>query len=155
MVVDMYEGGHGRAGAGPGDGPPAAKVGGPDLDRGELQRYLAEIVCCPPALINHPSLEWAAIGPHTLQVRDRADATGATVDLDLDEDGCPTACHADRPRRVGGRAVVTSWSGTFADPRVWDGLRIPTRLEGAWRLSRGAFTYVREEVVSLRLLPPG
>jgi hypothetical protein len=154
-VVDMYEHGRGRAGAGPGDAPAVVSAGGPDLDRGELQRYLAEIVCCPPALLNHPSLEWAAIGPNTLQIRDCADLTGATVALDLGDDGCPAACRADRPRLVGGRSVVTPWSGAFADPHTWDGLRVPTRLEGTWRLSRGPFTYVCEEVISLYPLRPG
>jgi hypothetical protein len=66
-----------------------------------MQRYLASAIFCPPMLLNHPTLEWNAIGPFTLRLRDRQDATGATVDLDLSDEGRPLVCRANRPRLVG------------------------------------------------------
>jgi Family of unknown function (DUF6544) len=148
-ITDQYEAGHGRATVRLGGLVPVASGAGPDFDRGELQRYLAEIVLCPVILLTHSSLEWTAAGPNTLRVRDVADPTGATVDLDLDDAGRPLACRADRPRTVGKRLVVTPWSASYADPRRWDGLQAPSRLEAAWHLPAEAFTYVREELISL------
>ena len=148
-ITDLYEGGHGRAGVKLGGLVPVASAAGPDYDRGELQRYLAEIVLCPAALVVHPSLIWTTVGPGTLRLRDSADPTGAAVDLDLDDAGQPVACRSDRPRTVGKQTVETPWSAIYADPGEWEGLRVPTRLEADWHLPAGPFTYVREELISL------
>ena len=148
-VTDGYQDGHGWAGTGIDAEAPAAHATGPDFDRGELQRYLGEIVLCPPILLAHSSLIWTAVGPSTLRVRDGADPTGAVVEIELDATGAPLACRAARPRLVGKRSVVTPWSGEYGSSKLWDGLRVPSRLEASWILPQGAFTYVREEVVSL------
>jgi uncharacterized protein DUF6544 len=148
-VTDAYESGHGWMVVRAGGVLRLARSEGPDVDKGELQRYLAEIVACPPALALHPSLEWTEIGPSTLRVKDRAEDAGVVVDFEIGSDGRPLSCRADRPRAVGKQAVVTPWSGTFAEPREWEGLRVPTRLEAAWHLEDGPFTYVREETTSL------
>ena len=148
-ITDLYENGHGRASVRLGGLLPVASGSGPDYDRAELQRYLAEIVLCPAILLTHPSLEWTAVGPGTLRVRDTADSTGATVDLDLDYVGRPVACRADRPRTVGTRLIVTSWSASYAAPLVCEGLQVPSHLEAAWHLPEGPFTYVRAELLAL------
>jgi len=100
---------------------PIKKIEGPDADRGELQRHLASIVFCPAILINNPSLEYEALRPRTLRVRDRRGQTGATVDLDVSEEGLRIGCRADRPRLIGRQAVLTPWSATAAKfPRSTD-----------------------------------
>jgi hypothetical protein len=104
---------------------------GPEIDRGELQRYLGSVVFSPSILLNHATLEWTAVGPLTLRVCDRKDTTGATVDLDISEEGCPLVCRADRPRMVGKLALTTPWSATCTEFKVWEGLRVPSRLEVA------------------------
>src|SRR5690348_6152722 len=71
-VTDAYEDGHGRLAMKLGGLIPIKTVRGPHADRGELQRYLASVFLCPPMLLNHGSLEWSAIGPTTLRVRDSA-----------------------------------------------------------------------------------
>ncbi|WP_242392957.1 DUF6544 family protein [Anaeromyxobacter oryzisoli] len=151
-ATDAYEDGHGSLVLRAGGLVPVARSEGPEADRGELQRYLGEVVLCPPALVLHPSLEWSAIGPDSARLRDRADPTGATVDLSLDEARGAVTCRADRPRVVGRRAVTTPWLALCDQPREWDGLRIPTRIEVRWLLPEGPFTYFRAEVTSLELL---
>lgn len=150
-VTDAYEEGRGRlvikvAGV------PMQKMAGPDLDRGELQRYLSSIAFCPPILINHPSLEITAIGPLTLRVRDREDSTGASVDVGLSEEGQPLTCCADRPRMVGKQTVMTPWSGSCTEFRDWQGLRVATLTEVRWHLPEGPFTYYRSEITSFTAL---
>jgi len=152
MVTDGYEHEHGWATIKLGGVIPLASASGPDFDKGELQRYLASIVCCPPSLLNHPSLEWLEVGPRTLRVRDRLDPTGASVDLEIEPGGRPLGVHAERPRAVGKRSVPTPWSGEYHEPRQWDGLRVPTRVEAAWHLPDGPFTYFRSEVTSLEIV---
>jgi hypothetical protein len=148
VVTDAYEEGHGRLVVKLGGVLPVRKVAGPDADKGELQRYLSSIVFCPAILLNHRALDWAAVGRLTLRVRDREDATGATVDIDIGEDGCPLICRADRPRAVGKKTVLTPWSATCGEFREREGLRIPTRLEVSWHLPEGPFIYFRAEITS-------
>lgn len=148
-VVDAYEEGHGWLVVKIGGIVPLKKASGPDADKGELQRYLSSITFCPPILLNHPSLECVAIGPRTLRVRDGRDRTGAIVDIDLSEEGCPLGCHATRPRLIGRQAILTPWSATCGGFREWEGLRIPTHLEVHWLLRNGAFTYFRADITSL------
>jgi len=106
----------------------------------------------PPALALNPSLEWTEIGPSTLRVKDRAEDAGVVVDFEIGSDGRPLSCRADRPRAIGKTAVVTPWFGTFGEPKEWEGLRVPTRLEAAWQAEDGPFTYVREETTALAVL---
>ena len=150
-VSDAYEEARGRLVVKLGGVLPVKKFVGPDVDKGEIQRYLSEILMCPSILLNHASLECTAAGKRTLRLQDRKDPTGATVDLEIDEEGRPVACRADRPRLVGKRSVLTPWSGTCQEFQEWEGLRVARRVEACWHLPEGTFTYFRVEVTTFTL----
>ena len=152
LVTDAYEAGHGFLAVKLGGVVPLKKISGPEFDKGELQRYLSSIVFCPAMVLNNPFLEWTAVGPGTLRVQDRKDATGATVDLDIGEDGCPRACRADRPRMVGKETTTTPWSGLCEGYQEQEGLRIPHHLEVCWQLEDGPFSYFRGDITSFMVL---
>lgn len=147
-VVDAYEEGRGRLVAKLGGAVPVMNARGPDSDKGELQRYLSGVAICPPMLVAHPTLVWTAVGPQTLQLRDSDDPTGSTVNYEIGEEGLPICCRADRPRMIGKQSVLTPRSAAGLDFSERDGLRVATRLEAAWHLPDGAFTYFRSEVTS-------
>ena len=151
-MTDAYDEGRGWLLVKLGGVIPLKKTVGPEVDQGELQRYLASVVSCPPMILHNRSLEWTAAGPDTLRVWDRDDPTGATVDLEMDAEGRPLACRAGRPRMAGKRSVPTPWSGVAAEFREWEGLRVASRLEVQWDLPEGSFTYFRAEVTSFALL---
>jgi hypothetical protein len=148
QVTDAYEYGHGRLVLKLGGVVPVKTMQGPDVDKGELQRYLGLVVSCPAMLLNHPDLECTAAGPGILRMRDRADAAGTTVDLELGDDGRPMVFRADRPRTVGKQNVLTPWSGAAAEFQQWEGLRVASRVEASWQLPEGPFVYFRAEVTS-------
>jgi hypothetical protein len=151
-VTDAYENGHGCLTVKAAGLIPLKKITGADADKGELQRYLASTVFCPPALLNHSSLEWTAVGPLTLRVEDRSDPTGATVDLEITAEGRPVTSRAERPRLVGKHSVLTPWWGNYLEFREWEGLRVASRLEVSWQLPEGPFTYFRSELTLLAVL---
>jgi hypothetical protein len=151
-VTDAYKEGHGRLVVKVAGVVPVHKVTGLDADKGELQRYLSSIAFCPPILLNHASLDCTAVSPFTLRVNDWKDSTGATVDVDISEEGQPLTCRAERPRIVGKQALITPWSGTCAEFREWEGLRVATRFEVRWHLPQGPFTYYRSEITSFTAL---
>lgn len=148
-ITDAYQQGHGVLLARV--GPVTTKsIAGPDADLGELQRYLASLIFCPAMLLNHPSLVWTAAGILTLRVSDRQDPRGATVDIELSENGKPVACRADRPRLVGKQTILTPWMGIGSDFREHDGFRVPNRLEVSWLID-GWFEYYRSEITSFEV----
>lgn len=147
-VTDAYEDGHGWLALKLAGVIPLKKAAGPEFDKGELQRYLASMMLCPPILLNHNSLEWVAADSHTLQVRDLEDPTDSTVNLELNEEGRPTICRAVRPMAVGKKTVETPWSGTCLDFRECEGFRVASRIEAGWELPEGPFSYFREEITS-------
>ena len=151
-VTDAYEEGHGRLVVKLGGVIPVQSMRGPEVDKGELQRYFASILICPPILLNLATLDWTAAGPLALRVRDRADPTGATLDLDLSADGRPLGCRGDRPRAIGKKTVLTPWSGGCAEFKEWEGLRVAAQLEASWHLPEGPFSYYRSEVVSFKVV---
>jgi hypothetical protein len=115
-VTDAYEAGHGRLVVA--KGPlQLKKLTGPDVDAGELQRYLGYAGYCPPMLLNNPALEFAAVGERTLKVSDRHDKTGVSVEMQLGEDGRPVLIRAVRPMIVGKRVLPTAWSAIGSDRR--------------------------------------
>jgi hypothetical protein len=147
-VVDAYEESHGRIAVKAIGVIPTKKFTGREADVGELQRYLAAIVLCPPALLNHVSLKVQAVTPRTLRLADGKDSSRAFVDLELSAEGAPVACRAQRPRLVGKQYIPTPWTSRGFEFHVIEGLRVPTCLEAQWDLSDGAFTYYCSQITS-------
>jgi len=99
-------------------------------------------------LLNNPALEFAAVGERMLEVSDRYDKTGASVEKQLGEDGRPVLIRAVRPMIVGKRVIPTAWSATGRDAQEWEGMRVWRHMEAAWHLADGPFTYVRIDLTS-------
>jgi hypothetical protein len=53
---------------------------------------------------------------------------------------------------IGKRVIPTLWSASGSEPQDWDGLRVWHRMEAAWHLPEGSFTYVRIELTSFTVL---
>jgi hypothetical protein len=150
-VTDAYENGHGRLVLR--KGPlRLKKLVGSDVDKGELQRYLAYLSYCPPMIVNNSSLEFTAVSPRLLHVCDRSDPTGAFIDAEVEESGSIAVTRAVRPMTVGNRIIWAPWSARSGDMEERQGLRVPRTLEASWDLPDGAFTYIRIEVLSFELV---
>jgi hypothetical protein len=147
-VTDEYERGHGHLIAKTAGIVKLIDLEGRDTDMGEIQRYLSSIAFCPSILLNHCSLECIETGPDRVRLRDKNDLTGASVEIGISAAGEPLSCHADRPRAVGKRTILTPWSGTYAGFQESEGLRVATRLEVSWHLPEGLFSYYRSEITS-------
>jgi hypothetical protein len=147
-VTDAYENGQGRLVVK--KGPlKLRELRGSDVDKGELQRYLAYLSYCPAMIVNNPYLVMVSVGPQTLRISDKSAQAGASVDLDVDDTGRISLARAIRPMTVGRKIVMTPWSGKTSDFKEWQGLRVPNSLEAAWEPPEGAFTYIRIELTSV------
>lgn len=147
VVEDAYEEGHGRLDAKVWGVVPVARARGLDIDRGEVQRYLAELAWNPWAITRNHELRFAegVDGPVRVWCRD----PGTHVDLRFDDDGNIAGTFTRTRKRDGGEPCP--WEGVYADHADVGGLRIPTRAEVTWHLPSGPFTYWRGRVTGLTL----
>ncbi len=150
-ILNSYVGGHGRLEARLFGSLPLARAAGPAIDRGELMRYLAELVWAPHAMLLNPHLDWRTLGRESVEVSAAATTPPARVRL-LFEAGEIRRIEADdRPRMEGRRTAARPWAGRFFDYRALGDLRIPTRGEVSWILDGNPFACWRGEVTSASL----
>ena len=155
-VVDAFERGHGLLSVRIAGIIPVARAQGPQVDRGEVMRALAEMPWRPAGFLsssgNAPQLAWSAPSPQTLRATFDDGRTRCYVDLEVDAEGrVLSAAAPDRPRGMGKTSVATPWRGTFAEYKSLDGFRVPTQAEVAWVLPDGPFTYFRGVLSDFRI----
>ncbi len=156
MVIDSYIEGKGYLEAKLLGSIPLAKAAGAGTDRGELMRYLSELIFCPDALLDNGSLQWCELNPSAIEVSVEAGQKRVAVRFDFNQDGDIIRSSApDRPRLVGDQEIETPWFGTFSDYKVLEGYRIPTWGEVSWLLEDGPYCYWRGRITQLEVDPEG
>lgn len=146
VVDDAYEDGVGRLDAKLWGKLRIAHEEGPSIDRGELQRYLAELPWNPGAILHNPSIRYEE---SSRGVRVWTGERECWVDLELD-----AACDVVRTfttTRERGEHGPTPWEGRFEDYVELGGMRVPRRGSVAWILPEGRHEYWRGEILSLRI----
>ena len=108
----------------------------PELVRGELMRYLAELPWAPAAILLNPALRWREAGPDQLVVSAGAGETASEVLLRLDSHGRIAGAFApDRPRSATAPYLRTPWRGRFSDYyHHRNNLWLPFAGEVAWEI---------------------
>ncbi|MCB9597708.1 MAG: hypothetical protein H6719_33635 [Sandaracinaceae bacterium] len=144
VVEDAFEDGHGHLDVKIWGGLRVSHGEGPEIDRGEVQRYLAELPFFPSAMLTNEALRFdeGPDGAHRVWVGDPE----CYVDLHLDEDGDVVRAYTETRPRLG--EGPTPWEGRFFDYAVLDGVRLPTRAEVAWTLDGEPFVYWRGRIAS-------
>lgn len=147
-VLDAYAGGEGLIEVRLFDSVRLARAAGPEVSRGELMRYLAELAWAPQAMLHNRHLRWREIDAATVEVSAESAGGPARVRLVFEGGDLARIEADDRPRAVGRGTVPTGWRGRFSDYRDLGGCRIPTRAEVEWLLDAGPFTCWRGEVTA-------
>jgi Family of unknown function (DUF6920) len=148
-VTDLYRDGEGLLIARVWGLVPATRNTGPETDRGEAMRYLAELPWVPYAMSANRELSWRQLDDGEVEVSTLVGGIAASVRLAFDESGLVKRASAMRPRVSGGAWVDTPWVGEFGDYVEVGGIRVPASAEVSWELAEGPFTYWRGEVTSL------
>lgn len=144
-AVDFYKRSEGVLEATVFGSVPVASVGPtPEMNEGELVRYLGEAVLFPTALLPTQGVRWTAI-----------DDSSARASLDHGETHASLVFHFTDEDEVG--RVTTEryrqeddsyapWTGYFRDYELHNGVRTPTSLEVEWNLPEGDLSYWRAAI---------
>lgn len=132
---------------------PVATAGGPGVDRSAAERFLAECVWLPTALLPERGASWTAvestvgddrIAAVTLSVDDHE----ATATLTVDDDGRLRSLELPRFRPE--RDRVEPFRVVVEEERRVDGVAVPTRLVAGWVTESGFEPFVRVAVEDVR-----
>jgi hypothetical protein len=132
-VVDAYEDGRGRLEARMLGIRFARGEPGPELDRGELVRYLAELPWNPMAIVHNPELRFTTAPDGSPRVWSRSEAS--YVDCTFDDAGDLVEVRTESRHRSGVGSVP--WSARFSAHGELGGLRVPTAGETSWDSTEG------------------
>jgi hypothetical protein len=121
-----------------------------ELNAGALQRYLAEAVWFPTALLPGEAMKWSAIDSS------RALATlsdsGATVSMEFQFNNAGEITGVFTPgryREVNGKYELTAWRGHFRNYQERNGMRIPLESDVEWQLPEGVFPYWKGRITEV------
>lgn len=139
----------------------ADATGSPEINQAALQRYLAEAVWYPTALLPQPGVTWSAIDDRHASVTLRSGATEANLAFAFDDEGRPIACTTPARWQIVSRELrATPWGGEVGDEVIIDGLRIPVECRVWWSVNgekkiyfRARNTRIRYDSVLARFLP--
>ena len=121
---------------------------GPEMDQGELQRYLAEMVWFPTAWLTDAT-EWQAMDDHSVKATMHEQDVTASMALHVNEQGQLTHLKAERYMEEHGHYRLEPWSGQCNEYQEVDGMRIPTEIEITWHLASGDFTWFRCKITEI------
>jgi len=133
-VLDAYHDGHGRL---------QAQVGGvltvmdpepsPELDEGELLRYLAEAPLYPTALPPRMGVSWTPIDDRSARATLTDRGTTAALVLHVNERNEVARVTGERSfTRSDGTSTYRPWIGYWRAYEERNGMRVPTEGEVAW-----------------------
>jgi hypothetical protein len=150
LVADWLDSGHGGLEAKLlGAVPLATPAAGPDLDQGEILRYLAELPWNPDAMIANAALSWTVVDALTIKVAAGEGPARGEVTFSLDENGLIAGMSAAaRLYAQGSKSELRPWHGRFWDYQRADGYLVPFQGEVAWGLDEGEFVYWRGKLTS-------
>lgn len=121
-----------------------------ELDAGALQRFLAEAVWFPTALLPRDNLKWDPIDEHRARATLSDGRTTVSLEFRFNDAGEVTEIFApDRYAENHGRYEPKPWVVRCSEYETHAGMRIPVQCEVAWIEATGPAPYWRGRVTSL------
>ena len=147
-ATDRFSDGHGSMRIQLWSAIPMGNAREPEMDQGELQRYLLEMAWFPTAWLSD-AIEWQAIDAHSVKATIHHQGVTASGVLHVNEQGQLTRLTADRYREEHGHYRLDPWTAQSSEYEEVGGMRIPTRSEVTWHLASGDFTWFRFKITEI------
>lgn len=115
-----------------------------------LQRYLAEAVWLPTALLPSAKLNWSEIDENRALATLTESGTTVLLEFRINEAGETTEVFSPaRFRAARGAFITTPWSGRFWNYQERNGIKIPMEGEVEWHLPDGRLPYWRGRIIEI------
>ena len=121
----------------------------PELNAGALQRYLAEVVALPTALLPSTAVSWSARDDRSALATLRDGAVMVSLVFEFDDQGLATRITGERFKENSGTYSRQPWQVQCGDYAERGGMLIPLRCEVAWVGPNGAESYWRGRTTSI------
>jgi hypothetical protein len=119
----------------------------PELDAGALQRYLAEAVWFPTALLPSQCVVWAPVDDSHALVSLTDGATSVSLEVEFNTKGEIAGVLTERYYESKGHYVLTPWGSRCRRYEERSGMRIPIESEAYWKIDGKIRPYWRGEIV--------
>lgn len=122
---------------------------GLEIDEGEAQRYLTEMIWYPMAFLDR-AIQWKEIEAGTLEaVLPYREAKTAKATFHFGSDGLINRISAQRYRTVGKMYSYDQWEVNHLEYKDFNGILIPYRAWVCWKLPEKDLCYYKLEITSL------
>lgn len=122
-----------------------------ELDSGGLQRYLAEAVWFPTALLPSQGVSWQAIDDHTAKATLFDGENSVSLEFGFNDVGEIVSVYSpDRYREVSGDYIPTPWQGRYGKYIDVKGYKIPSEAEVQWQLKEQVYPYWRATISQVK-----
>ena len=128
------------------------QTGRSELDEASLQRFLAEAVWIPTALLPGENLVWEAIDDRTAlaTLTDPRSGTSASLQFRFGEQGEIVGVYTpSRYREADGEYELAAWAGSFWAYEEHEGMMIPMEGEVEWQLPNSVLPYWKGRLVEV------
>jgi hypothetical protein len=112
---------------------------GEKINQAELLRWLGEAPLFPIALLPNKNLQWEAINDQSAKVSFTDKGLTVTGKFFVNDKGEITTFTAKRYMEK----ILEKWTGHYEDYQLIDGYKIPHKIEVAWNLEDGNFSYAK------------
>ncbi len=121
---------------------------GKEIDQGSLLRYMAETMWFPTTAINE-YLTWEEMDQYNAKVTMTYGEIRASGIFTFNDKGQVINFEAERYGEFNGEIRLETWSIPVRDYKEFDGIRIPTKGDVAWKLNTGDFNWFNFEVTDI------
>lgn len=116
---------------------------GETFNEGELQRWIVEGIWFPTNLLPSDRMKWSAIDSSTARLTFNYNEVSTSFVVTFDEIGEITQMET---KRFMDSEHKETWIGKMRDYGEVNGITIPTKVEVAWKLKKGEFSYAKFSV---------
>lgn len=121
-----------------------------ELNEGALQRYLAESVWFPTALLPSQGVKWREIDKYHAEASIADSGTTVKLEFEFNQNGEVISVYTpERYREVDGKYELTPWKGTFSNYINVGDYLIPKKGEVAWHLKDQVYSYWKASLVKV------
>ncbi|MCC7466179.1 MAG: hypothetical protein IT261_07925 [Saprospiraceae bacterium] len=122
---------------------------GEKLDEGSLQRYLGEMVWFPSLALS-PYITWEQVNDTTAKATMNYKGTSGSGTFYFNAAGDFTRFSAMRYQGNEPDAKRHEWIMSVQDYKVFEGIKVPSKMTATWKLDAGDWTWLELEIVVLR-----